>query len=320
MHNNLLSILIPTFNRAKFLDYSLELHIDSFKKHNIQIIVIDNASTDDTESVVSKWAKNYENLIYYKHSQNIGGILNFEYALSCSNTKYVWMLGDTYEVDGKVIDFVFDMLSKNPDKYDVLMLNLGRRLKTQTADYYNQNSLLNDLGGLMTCIAVSIIKKDLVSENVLKRYRPVWFSHVAIILEGISTRSFCIRWIQEKSVSGLNHPNLVKTNWSNSSKALEIACTDWTNFIFSLPPSYSLESKMKCIMDFGKVSGLFSFKHLLLLRVQNILNYQAFIKYKSQFRLTIDFPILMILIISCTPIFLLRLLMLIRNYFPKIES
>jgi abequosyltransferase len=317
MHNNLLSILIPTFNRAQFLDYSLGLHIPLLKKYSIRIVVVDNASTDDTEQVVSQWAQNYDHLIYVKHRENIGGILNFEYALSYSQTKYVWMLGDTYEVDGTVIDFVLDTLSKNPGQYDVLMLNLGKRIKTRTADYSDQNLLLNDLGGLMTCIAVSIIKKDLVADNVLRRYRPVWFTHAAIILEGISNRKFCIRWVQEKSVNGLIHPNLVKTNWSNTPKALEIACTDWTNFIFSLPPGYTLKAKMKCIMDFGKVSGLFSLKHLLLLRVQNILNLPAFIKYRSEFRLTIDFPMVLILAIACTPIFLLRLLISIRNYLSK---
>ena len=35
MQNNLVSILIPTYNRADFLDYSLGIHIPMIEKYNI---------------------------------------------------------------------------------------------------------------------------------------------------------------------------------------------------------------------------------------------------------------------------------------------
>ena len=39
--NKKLSIVIPTYNRASFLDYSLETHIPLAKEYNISIYIFD---------------------------------------------------------------------------------------------------------------------------------------------------------------------------------------------------------------------------------------------------------------------------------------
>ena len=57
--NPLLSIVIPTYNRADFLDYCLKVHIPLAKAHNIQIIISDNASTDATKKIVQKRMEEY---------------------------------------------------------------------------------------------------------------------------------------------------------------------------------------------------------------------------------------------------------------------
>jgi abequosyltransferase len=299
--NKLLSILIPTHNRADFLDYSLEIHMPLAKKHNIQIFIFDNASTDNTEEIVHKWQKEYPDLIYHRHKTNIGGVGNFEYALQYPTTEYVWLLGDTYQIEDGVINYVLEVLGNTPNKYDALVLNLSGTLKIPTKDYNNSNLLLYDLGALMTCIAVSIIKKDIVKDEILKRYRSVWFTHTAVIFEDIANRVFCVHWAQGKSITGLKNSNLRKINWSHTSKAFEIGCKDWSNFVFSLPPSYDINSKMKCIMDFGKVSGLFTLSSLIKLKLKGILNFKVFLQYKKLFVFTIDYPSLLIFLLVFLP-------------------
>jgi len=64
---------------------------------------------------------------------------------------------------------------------------------------------------------------------------------------------------------------------------------------------------MKCIMDFGKVSSLFTLQNLVMLRIANLLNLRIFNKYKKLFRFTIDFPLILIFLISITPKFILKL-------------
>jgi|APSaa5957512535_1039671.scaffolds.fasta_scaffold125942_2 abequosyltransferase len=52
-HN--LSIVIPTYNRADFLDILLEKHVNIFRQCDIPIFIYNNASTDDTNEVINKW-------------------------------------------------------------------------------------------------------------------------------------------------------------------------------------------------------------------------------------------------------------------------
>ena len=77
--NNNLSIVIPTYNRADFLDYSLEIHIPLAKKYNVPIYIVDNASTDNTGEIVNKWMCEYVFLFYSRNKKNLGPDLNFSY-------------------------------------------------------------------------------------------------------------------------------------------------------------------------------------------------------------------------------------------------
>lgn len=98
----LLSIAIPTYNRAKFLDISLNSLCKSVRKsgrNDVEILILDNASTDETRDVVKKYAE-HKFLKYIKNDENIGADNNFKKAISLSRGKYVWIFGDD--------DLVFD--------------------------------------------------------------------------------------------------------------------------------------------------------------------------------------------------------------------
>ena len=57
--NKNLSICIPTYNRAKFLDENLEKIIPLCKRYEVPIYVSDNNSPDETYDVVQNHKKNY---------------------------------------------------------------------------------------------------------------------------------------------------------------------------------------------------------------------------------------------------------------------
>jgi len=304
--NKLLSVVIPTYNRADFLEYSLEIHIPILKKYSISIFVIDNASTDNTEKIVKKNIEQYKYLHYLKNTTNIGADANFEKALKIPDTNYVWLLSDTYHlpVDGLV--YLLNLIESHT--YDVIVFNLENTVEIPTQDYTNSNELLNDLGAVMTCAAVNIYNKKLIENAHFSRYYNSHFIQTGIIFEDISTRNFLIHWVQNYKVTSLKHPLLQKTNWSHTYKAFEIGSKAWSNFVMSLPVSYSIESKMKCIMDFGKVSKLFTFKNLILLRSHGLLDVKTFFKYKLFFHLTIDYPQIVIFFIAVLPQIFLKIM------------
>ncbi|MDX4027737.1 glycosyltransferase family 2 protein [Aliarcobacter skirrowii] len=305
--NKKLSIVIPTYNRADFLDYSLEIHIPMLKEYGIEIAIFDNASTDNTQEVVSKWMKEYKFINYIRHEKNFGAVKNFEYALSYPNSEYIWLLGDTYKFN---IEMLINLLNSIESRYDLIIFNLSNKVKLDEVISEDYNLLLNKLGALITCASVTIINKNIFDKNSLDRYLNTNFPHTGLILESISNKkNIKINFLQEYSIESLSNPKLKKTNWSHTPKAFEIGCEDWTNFVMSLPPSYKLENKMKCIMDFGKVSGLFTFKNLVLLRTRGLIDIKVYNRYKKLFPFTVDYPLFIIFIISITPKFLFKILL-----------
>ena len=64
----LLSIIIPTYNRAALLVYTLSFFKEQIERNadKVDLIVCDNASTDETDSVMQEFSKN-EDFFTYKH-------------------------------------------------------------------------------------------------------------------------------------------------------------------------------------------------------------------------------------------------------------
>lgn len=85
----ILSICIPTFNRASILKENLSYLITQIMpfSNQIELIVSDNCSMDDTEKMISEINFRGINFVYNKNSQNIGMDRNFAkcYRLAQSN-------------------------------------------------------------------------------------------------------------------------------------------------------------------------------------------------------------------------------------------
>lgn len=93
----LVSIGIPTYNRANsYLKQALQSAVNQIYQ-NIEIIVSDNCSSDDTESVVKEFRD--PRIRYYRQSKNIGAVPNCNFCLEQSQGKYFLALYDDDLID-----------------------------------------------------------------------------------------------------------------------------------------------------------------------------------------------------------------------------
>lgn len=91
----LLSICIPTYNRAGYLKEALDnITHDSAFDERVEIVVSDNDSTDDTSAVVMSFCNRFTNIKYYKNDVNIKDY-NFFLALSRGTGRYLRLFNDT---------------------------------------------------------------------------------------------------------------------------------------------------------------------------------------------------------------------------------
>lgn len=311
--------MIPTYNRADFLDYSLEVHIPMVKQYNIEICIFDNASTDNTCEVVLKWMKEYAFLTYHKNEINIGPDANFERALKYPQTNYVWLLGDTYQLESGTIEYIMELI-KN-DCFDHILINVGNEIKDiKTQVYQDQNKLLEDLFWLMTCLSVHIYSHSLIKEANFSRYRNSNFIQTGIIFEYIDNRDFKVFWNSQHSVKRVSSINgTLKDLWINN--YFEIWLKNRINVIMSLPPSYKIFIKFNSIKYDGYNRKQVNIKTLLYYRIENILNYDKVVENKLLLLLIGSYPTYLIsLFIAIIPINFLRFLKMVYKSLKKMIS
>ncbi|MGD0502329.1 MAG: glycosyltransferase family 2 protein [Steroidobacteraceae bacterium] len=85
------SICIPTFNYGQFIGQSLgSASAQTFR--DTEILVLDNASQDNTEEIVAAAALRDPRIRYIRHSRNIGLIANFNACIETARGTYVKLL------------------------------------------------------------------------------------------------------------------------------------------------------------------------------------------------------------------------------------
>ena len=129
----LISIAIPTYNRANsYLRDALESALAQ-SYDNIEIIVSDNCSTDTTESLVKEYDDH--RIRYYKHSENIGLKNNFNFCVEKAKGRYFLLLCDDDLIDNDFIEVCVDALDGYQDVGVII---------TGTRKIGNKGELLNE--------------------------------------------------------------------------------------------------------------------------------------------------------------------------------
>lgn len=130
--NKLLTIAIPTFNRAILLEQQLTWLAKAIKgfESECEIIISDNCSPDNTQEVVNKWQPKFQETIfkYDRKSQNIGLMNNIAACLQAATSKYVWTIGDDDPIQEITLGYVLTKLRENPD-LTLMFLNCSGRDK-----------------------------------------------------------------------------------------------------------------------------------------------------------------------------------------------
>lgn len=84
----LVSVLIPVYNVEFYVKDAIE-SIQNQTYKNLEIIVVDDASTDNTYDVVEKLAKDDRRIKLYKNESNLRIVKTLNYALTLANGYYI---------------------------------------------------------------------------------------------------------------------------------------------------------------------------------------------------------------------------------------
>lgn len=86
--NPLISIVIATYNGERFLRKQLDSIINQ-SYQNIEIIAVDDCSSDNTLNILNEYAIKYNNFTVISNDHNLGYIKNFEKGFLLANGDYI---------------------------------------------------------------------------------------------------------------------------------------------------------------------------------------------------------------------------------------
>ena len=115
----LISIGMPTHNRADVISYAIDCLL-SQTYSNLELIISDDFSTDDTQKLCKEYARKDKRVRYLRNENNLGLVGNFGRALKAARGEYFFWAPDDDWWDPKFVETLVDVLEKNP-KYDVAM-------------------------------------------------------------------------------------------------------------------------------------------------------------------------------------------------------
>lgn len=176
-YTKLLTIAIPTYNRASYLDLCLSHICGQLGKGDtrVELLVSDNNSTDNTSDIVGKYVSSGHTINYIKNKENIGSDKNFLQCFNLAKSKYVLILGDDDILLDGAITNILDIIGK--DDYGVVHLRsygfMEDLNKERPVGHFEGHIIYADIkeflykaSYFLTFVSTNVVNKSLVSSGL----------------------------------------------------------------------------------------------------------------------------------------------------------
>lgn len=233
-----LSICIATFNRSGLIGQTLQ-SIVSQMTDETELVIVDGASTDETESVVRPFTSKNASVRYHRLQTNSGVDKDFNAAVEFARGEYCWLMSDDDLLKSDAISTVLRALDQAPS---VVVVNAEARtpdmqlvLKTAMLGiskdeiYWPKDAeqFFIRTGQYLSFIGCVVIRRDVWVSREKEAYFGSLFIHVGVIFQ---------RPLPGPSLV-LADP-LISIRYGNAMwtpRSLEIWMFKWPNLVWSLP-------------------------------------------------------------------------------------
>lgn len=178
------SVIIPVYNAEKYIEKCLDSVINQTLRE-IEIICIDDCSTDNSYSILEIYSKKDSRIIVQKNSVNSGSGFSRNIALSKANGEYIGFVDSDDFIDKNYYEYLYNTAKKyNTDMCFTLNWREGKKDYVYEMEYKNENDYFLDfdintilsLYGYMSvknnrssCLASFSIWNRIFSRNMIKK-------------------------------------------------------------------------------------------------------------------------------------------------------
>jgi abequosyltransferase len=195
--NSLLTISIPTYNRATYLKRLLGCIYQEIASlsYSTEVIVLDNASSDNTTEVVKAYQDMGMVINYQRNSENIGADRNIGLCYTKATGKYVLAIGDDDVLLPGSLNFLHKYLSSDND-YGLIYLNFFGFKKDPIKEKplfklfngvykYKEGQILKKIRTRITFTSANIVKRKFISEKLIQEANGTNFTQLPGVINSI---------------------------------------------------------------------------------------------------------------------------------------
>lgn len=170
----ILSIVVPTFRRAACLKLLLSSMTSGILNwpDDLEVIILDNASPDNTKNIVSEFAINFP-IKYFCHDENVGMDGNIAACFNAASGKYLWVLGDDEILYQGALNYVLDLCRhrefgilymenggfKEGEEDSIIKLSIPVNLKK---NHLNSKRMFREVNIFLTFISANVINREVI--------------------------------------------------------------------------------------------------------------------------------------------------------------
>lgn len=114
LNDPLVTVICTCYNHAPYVEKSLNSVINQDYK-NIELIIVDNASQDNSVAVIENWLQKYPSILFIKNAINIGNNKSFNQTIALSKGSYLIDLAADDVLTKEGITHQIDTFLKNPN-------------------------------------------------------------------------------------------------------------------------------------------------------------------------------------------------------------
>lgn len=245
--NTKLSICIATFNRAKYIGETIESIISQLPSE-VELVVVDGASPDNTSEVMGSYLSRYPHIRYFRESTNSGVDADYDKAVGYAVGEYCWLMTDDDLLRPEAISRVLTLVDGTLDlvvvNSEIRNVDFSKILQPKFLSFSDDREygmedgekFFSEVANCLSFIGGVVVRRCFWLERERSRYYGTLFVHVGVIFQHPPVKR--VRVIAEPLII-IRYGN---ASWS--SRGFEIWMFKWPKLVWSFD-DFSDNSKNK---------------------------------------------------------------------------
>jgi abequosyltransferase len=248
----ILSICIATYNRCKFIGETLDSILSQLMP-GVELLIVDGASSDDTQQVIEPYLLHNSNIRYFRETVNSGIDGDYDKAVIYAAGEFCWLMSDDDLLKPGAVKHIMSSLAQ---KIDLVVVNseiwngdfseklLDRRLPIlEDVDYriYGTEQFFVETANQLGFIGCVIIRRSVWLNRNRTSFHGTMFTHVGVIFQHPAIASACV--IAEPLIRIRNG------NASWAARTFEIWAIKWPQLIWSFTDFSETAKQKVCLRE-----------------------------------------------------------------------